>query len=77
MVAIDNPPRLDAMTRQMLADLGRLWDELERGAILAFCRERLAQGAGAARLTLGEGSAANDHRQNPQAEPGPRTSVPR
>ena len=30
LVTIDNPPRLNAMTRQMLADLGRLWDELER-----------------------------------------------
>ena len=30
IVSIDNPPRLNAMTRQMLADLGRLWDELER-----------------------------------------------
>jgi len=86
IVSIDNPPRLNAMTRQMLADLGRLWDELERedrgympvrhwrarfyggaqmelrcgvladsGAILAFCREPLAQGAGAARLTLAKG----------------------
>src|SRR5881394_1831310 len=30
LVTIDNPPRLNAMTRQMLAELGRLWDELER-----------------------------------------------
>ena len=30
IVTIDNPPRLNAMTRQMLAELGRLWDELER-----------------------------------------------
>jgi len=30
IVTIDNPPRLNAMTRQMLADLGCLWDELER-----------------------------------------------
>jgi enoyl-CoA hydratase/carnithine racemase len=28
VVTIDNPPRLNAMTRAMLADLGRLWDEL-------------------------------------------------
>ena len=26
---IDNPPRLNAMTRAMLADLAKLWDELE------------------------------------------------
>ena len=30
LVTIDNPPRLNAMTRAMLAELGRLWDELER-----------------------------------------------
>ncbi len=30
VVTIDNQPRLNAMTRAMLADLARLWDELER-----------------------------------------------
>ena len=30
VVTIDNQPRLNAMTRQMLIELGRLWDELER-----------------------------------------------
>ncbi len=30
IVTIDNQPRLNAMTRQMLSDLGRLSDELER-----------------------------------------------
>ena len=30
VITVDNPPRLNAMTRTMLADLGRLWDELER-----------------------------------------------
>ena len=30
IVTIDNPPRLNAMTRAMLGELGRLWDELER-----------------------------------------------
>ena len=30
MVTIDHQPRLNAMTRPMLAELGRLWDELER-----------------------------------------------
>jgi len=29
MITIDNQPRLNAMTREMMADLGRLWDELE------------------------------------------------
>jgi enoyl-CoA hydratase/carnithine racemase len=30
IVTIDNQPHLNAMTRAMLAELGRLWDELER-----------------------------------------------
>lgn len=30
VVTLDNQPRLNAMTRSMMADLGRLWDELER-----------------------------------------------
>jgi len=30
IVTIDNQPRLNAMTREMMAELGRLWDELER-----------------------------------------------
>ena len=29
IVTVDNQPRLNAMTRQMLNDLGRLWHELE------------------------------------------------
>jgi len=29
VITIDNQPRLNAMTREMMADLGRLWDELE------------------------------------------------
>jgi enoyl-CoA hydratase/carnithine racemase len=31
VVTIDNQPRMNAMTRAMLAELARLWDELERG----------------------------------------------
>jgi enoyl-CoA hydratase/carnithine racemase len=31
VVTIDNQPRLNAMTRAMMADLARVWDELERG----------------------------------------------
>ena len=31
MVTIDNQRRLNAMTRPMMAELGRVWDELERG----------------------------------------------
>jgi enoyl-CoA hydratase/carnithine racemase len=30
VVTVDNQPRLNAMTRAMMADLGKLWDELER-----------------------------------------------
>jgi enoyl-CoA hydratase/carnithine racemase len=29
LITIDNPPKMNAMTRPMLAELGRLWDELE------------------------------------------------
>ena len=32
VVTIDNQPRLNAMTRAMLADLARVWDDLEAGA---------------------------------------------
>ncbi|MGH8649986.1 MAG: enoyl-CoA hydratase/isomerase family protein, partial [Burkholderiales bacterium] len=32
VVTIDNQPRLNAMSRAMMEDLGRLWDELERGS---------------------------------------------
>jgi enoyl-CoA hydratase/carnithine racemase len=32
VVTIDNQPRLNAMTRAMMADLARLWDEIERAA---------------------------------------------
>ena len=30
MVTIDNQRSLNAMTRPMMAELGRVWDELER-----------------------------------------------
>ena len=42
VVTIDNQPRRNAMTRQMMAELGRLWDELERGD----CRCIVLTGAG-------------------------------
>ena len=32
VVTIDNQPRLNAMTRAMMADLARVWDQLEAGA---------------------------------------------
>jgi enoyl-CoA hydratase/carnithine racemase len=41
-VTIDNQPRRNAMTRSMLAELARLWDELERGD----CRCIVLTGAG-------------------------------
>ena len=42
VVTVDNLPRLNAMTRAMMADLARLWDELERGP----CRAIVLTGAG-------------------------------
>ena len=42
MVTIDNQRRLNAMTRPMMAELGRVWDELER----SDCRCIVLRGAG-------------------------------
>jgi enoyl-CoA hydratase/carnithine racemase len=42
VVTIDNQARLNAMTRAMMADLARRWDELERGP----CRVIVLTGAG-------------------------------
>ena len=49
IVTIDNPPRLNAMTREMLAELGRLWDALERDP----CRCIILTGAGERAFTVG------------------------
>lgn len=49
IVTIDNQPRLNAMTRQMLAELGHLWDELERDD----CRCIILTGAGERAFTVG------------------------
>ena len=49
VVTIDNQPRLNAMPRAMLADLGRIWDELERGS----CRAIVLTGAGARAFCAG------------------------
>jgi enoyl-CoA hydratase/carnithine racemase len=49
IVTIDNQPRLNAMTRDMLAELGRLWDELARDA----CRCIILTGAGEQAFTVG------------------------
>jgi enoyl-CoA hydratase/carnithine racemase len=42
IVTIDNQPRRNAMSRQMMAELGALWDSLERGP----CRCIVLTGAG-------------------------------
>ncbi len=49
IVTIDNPPRLNAMTRPMLAELGRLWDELERDDSRCI----IVTGAGTRAFTVG------------------------
>jgi enoyl-CoA hydratase/carnithine racemase len=43
VITIDNQPRLNAMTRDMLAELGQLWDSLERDD---GCRAIVITGAG-------------------------------
>jgi enoyl-CoA hydratase/carnithine racemase len=43
IVTIDNQPRLNALTRAMLTELGRLWDELECDG---SCRAIVLTGAG-------------------------------
>jgi len=42
VVTIDNPPRLNAMSRAMMDELGRVWDDLERDR----CRAIVLTGAG-------------------------------
>jgi enoyl-CoA hydratase/carnithine racemase len=49
VVTIDNQPRMNAMTRPMLAELARRWDELERGP----CRCIVLTGAGERAFTAG------------------------
>src|SRR2546422_4478119 len=49
VVTIDNQPRLNAMSRAMMEDLGRLWDELER----ASCRCIVLTGAGDCAFSAG------------------------
>jgi enoyl-CoA hydratase/carnithine racemase len=49
IVTIDNRPRLNAMTRDMLRELGRLWDQLERDE----CRCIILTGAGERAFTVG------------------------
>src|SRR5262249_31050585 len=49
VVTIDNQPRRNAMTRAMMAELARLWDELERGD----CRCIVLTGAGERAFSAG------------------------
>jgi enoyl-CoA hydratase/carnithine racemase len=49
ILTIDNEPRLNAMTRPMLGELGRLWDELERDE----CRAIVLTGAGERAFSVG------------------------
>src|SRR5881394_2028768 len=50
IATVDNQPRLNAMTRQMLAELGRLWDELERDG---DCRCIILTGTGQRAFSVG------------------------
>ena len=50
LVTVDNQPRLNAMTRGMLIELGRLWEELERDG---DCRCIILTGAGQRAFTVG------------------------
>jgi enoyl-CoA hydratase/carnithine racemase len=49
VLTIDHQPRMNAMTRAMMADLGRIWGELERGP----CRCVVLTGAGTRAFTAG------------------------
>ena len=50
VITIDNQPRRNAMTRDMLAELGRLWDGLERDG---DCRAIVITGAGERAFSAG------------------------
>ena len=49
VVTIDNQPRRNAMTRQMMAELARLWDALERGELPLYRPDRRGRLAPSAR----------------------------
>src|SRR5712672_4773307 len=65
IVTVDNQPRLNAMTRQMLAELGRLWDELERDG---DCRCIILTGAGQRAFTVGA-DVSGDLSAGPEVAP--------
>src|ERR1700756_1064102 len=56
IVSIDNQPRLNAMTRQMMSKLGGLWDELERDG---DCRCIILTGAGQRAFTVGSDASGD------------------
>ena len=62
IVSIDNGPRLNAMTRQMLSKLGALWGELERDPT---CRRLHFDRRWSARLHGRRG-----HQRRPVGRPG-------
>ncbi len=49
LITIDNQPRLNAMTREMMADLGRIWDELQADETRCI----ILTGAGARAFNVG------------------------
>lgn len=49
VLTIDNPARMNALTRAMMVELGRLWDELDRGP----CRCIVLTGAGERAFSVG------------------------
>jgi len=65
IVTIDNQPRLNAMTRAMLTELGRLWDELECDG---SCRAIVLTGAGTRAFTVGA-DIAGDLSAGPEIAP--------
>jgi len=65
IVTIDNQPRLNAMTRAMLAELGRLWDELQRDDT---CRAIVLTGAGTRAFRVGA-DIAGDLSAGPEIAP--------
>jgi enoyl-CoA hydratase/carnithine racemase len=65
IVTIDNQQRLNALTRAMLTELGRLWDELEYDG---SCRAIVLTGAGTRAFTVGA-DIAGDLSAGPEIAP--------
>jgi len=61
VITIDNQPRMNAMTRPMMAELARLWDELERGPCRCIVLTRAGERAFTAGADMsGDLSASED-----------------